>query len=135
MVVYMRRTGADPQLSPWLEGRNHLHPGLHRAQDAIAADPARPWTIPELAALANTSPRHLTRLFQIHAATSPLDYIHRLRVALARELLTSSTLDLERIAERSGFGSTRQLRRVWTKYHTMPPSRSRGEQAADGPAA
>jgi transcriptional regulator GlxA family with amidase domain len=127
MVVYTRRTGADPQLSPWLDGRNHLHPGLHRAQDAIAADPAHPWTIAELAALANTSPRHLTRLFHGHAATSPLDYIHRLRVALARDLLTRSTLNLTHVAERSGFNSTRQLRRVWTKYNAMPPSRSRGE--------
>ena len=25
-VVYMRRAGSDPQLSPWLVCRNHLHP-------------------------------------------------------------------------------------------------------------
>lgn len=125
MVVYTRRTGADPQLSPWLEGRNHIHPGLHRAQDAIAADPARAWTSSDLAAVANTSARHLTRLFQSHAAMSPIDYVHRLRVALARELLTNSTLDLERVAERSGFGSSRQLRRVWNKYNPLPPSASR----------
>jgi transcriptional regulator GlxA family with amidase domain len=125
MVVYARRTGADPQLSPWLEGRNHIHPGLHRAQDAIAANPAHAWTSTELASVANTSPRHLTRLFQSHAAMSPIDYVHRLRVALARELLTNSTLDLERVAHRSGFGSSRQLRRVWNKYNALPPSQSR----------
>jgi transcriptional regulator GlxA family with amidase domain len=125
MVVYARRTGADPQLSPWLEGRNHLHVGLHRAQDAIAANPAHPWTAAELAAVAHTSPRHLTRLFHLHASTSPLDYIHRLRVALAREMLTNSTLDLERVAAKAGFGSSRQLRRVWNKYNALPPSQSR----------
>ena len=37
LVVYLRRGGADPQLSPWLEGRNHVHPAIHRVQDAIAA--------------------------------------------------------------------------------------------------
>ncbi len=129
MVVYSRRTGADPQLSPWLEGRNHLHSGLHRAQDAIAANPAHPWTATELAAVAHTSPRHLTRLFHSHAATSPIDYIHRLRVALARQLLTNSTLDLERVAERSGFGSSRHLRRVWNKYNSLPPSQSRADRS------
>ena len=129
MVVYARRTGADPQLSPWLEGRNHLHPGLHRAQDAIAADPAHPWTASKLASVAHTSPRHLTRLFHSYAATSPIDYIHRLRVALARQLLTNSTLDLERVAERSGFGSSRQLRRVWNKYNSFPPSQSRADRS------
>jgi transcriptional regulator GlxA family with amidase domain len=39
LVVYIRRTGADSQLSPWLEGRNHIHPSVQRVQDAIAADP------------------------------------------------------------------------------------------------
>ncbi len=39
LVVYLRRSGADPQLSPWLEGRNHIHPAVHRVQDAIAARP------------------------------------------------------------------------------------------------
>jgi transcriptional regulator GlxA family with amidase domain len=125
MVVYARRTGADPQISPWLEGRNHLHPGLHRVQDAIAADPARAWTADELAAVAQTSARHLTRLFQSYAAMSPLDYVHLLRIALARELLTNSTLDLERVAARAGFGSSRQLRRIWNKYNALPPSQSR----------
>src|SRR6185312_6596182 len=30
LVVYLRRSGSDPQLSPWLEGRNHIHPAIHR---------------------------------------------------------------------------------------------------------
>ena len=49
LVIYLRRTGADPQLSPWLEGRNHLHTAVHRVQDAIAAKPARAtgiWKMP-----------------------------------------------------------------------------------------
>ena len=44
LVVYLRRSGSDPQLSPWLEGRNHIHPAVHRVQDTIAADLARPWS-------------------------------------------------------------------------------------------
>ncbi|VTR45591.1 transcriptional activator FtrA [Serratia fonticola] len=39
MVVYFRRSGDDPQLSPWLRYRNHLHPAVHRAQDVMAAEP------------------------------------------------------------------------------------------------
>ena len=29
MVVWFRRSGDDPQLSPWLRYRNHLHPAIH----------------------------------------------------------------------------------------------------------
>lgn len=131
MVVYLRRSGADPQLSPWLEGRNHLHPAVHRVQDAITANPSHPWSLDELAALAHSSPRHLTRLFAKHAGVNPLEYIHHLRVALARDLLANSQLDLERVAERAGFGSSRQLRRVWRKYNPLPPGRARRAPARE----
>lgn len=125
MVVYMRRGGADPQLSPWIAGRNHLHPGLHRVQDAITAAPCDDWSVSRMASLACTSSRHLARLFHEHAGMNPLDYLHRLRVSVARELLAQSTLDMEAIAERAGFGSARHLRRIWSKYEATPPSESR----------
>ncbi|PIK73646.1 AraC family transcriptional regulator, partial [Methylobacterium frigidaeris] len=84
LVVYLRRAGNDPQLSPWLDGRNHLHPAIHRVQDAVSADPARAWSLEALADIAATSPRHLSRLFNRHAGMSLPTYVNSLRVALAR---------------------------------------------------
>jgi transcriptional regulator GlxA family with amidase domain len=130
LVVYLRRSGADPQLSPWLEGRNHIHPAVHRAQDAISAHPSRAWTLGALARIASTSPRHLSRLFNEHAGMSLPDYINRLRVSLARELLGNTRLDMERVAERSGFASARQLRRAWSRSYATPPHAARGAGAA-----
>jgi transcriptional regulator GlxA family with amidase domain len=46
-------------------------------------------------------------------------------VALARELLAQSSLDMEAVAERAGFGSARHLRRVWRKVHGSAPSAER----------
>lgn len=125
MVVYLRRTGADPQISPWLDRRNHLHPGVHRVQDAIAADPAHPWTLDELGAIAGASPRHLARLFQLHTGDSPLAYINALRIALARQFLANSQFTLDHVAERAGFGSLRHLRRIWGRYNATSPARWR----------
>jgi transcriptional regulator GlxA family with amidase domain len=125
LVVYLRRGGGDPQLSPWLEGRNHIHPAVHRAQDAVAADPVRNWSVGELARVAGASARNLSRLFNEHTGMSVTDYTNRMRVALARQLLASSSLDMEAVAERSGFGSSRQLRRAWSRLHEAPPSRMR----------
>ena len=125
LVVYLRRGGSDPQLSPWLEGRNHLHPAVHRAQDAVAADPARDWSLSALAQVAHASERHLSRLFNQHAGMNVPDYVNRLRVALARELLGHTQLDMERVAERSGFASARQLRRAWRRSHATPPHLAR----------
>ena len=131
LVVYLRRSAADPQLSPWLEGRNHIHPAIHRAQDAIANDPARAWPLSSLARVAATSSRNLSRLFNQHAGMSVTTYVNRMRVALARQLVLGSQLDIETVAERAGFKSARQLRRAWGRLHDLPPSRARAEDAAD----
>ena len=126
LVLYLRREGADPQISPWLAGRNHLHPAVHRVQDAIIANPAEDWSLPGLANIANTSPRHLSRLFNEHTGMNISAYINSLRVALAHQLLTSSRLDMERVAERTGFASSRQLRRAWRRSYDTPPAALRG---------
>jgi transcriptional regulator GlxA family with amidase domain len=130
LVVYLRRGGGDPQLSPWLEGRNHMHPAIHRAQDAVAADPARAWSVAALASVAHASPRTLSRLFNEQAGMSVTDYVNRMRVALAFELVSGSGLGIERVAERAGFGSARQFRRAWGRYHDRPPARVRAGLAA-----
>jgi transcriptional regulator GlxA family with amidase domain len=122
LVVYLRRSGTDPALSPWVQHRNHLHPAVHRVQDAVTRRPAASWTSNELATVACTSPRNLTRLFAEHAHCSPLDYVQLIRFAFAKELVTQSRLDLERIAMRAGFRSAQQLRRVWSRWEPRPPS-------------
>jgi transcriptional regulator GlxA family with amidase domain len=126
LVVYLRRAGSDPALSPWVMHRNHLHPGVHRVQDAVARDPAARWSSAELAAVACTSTRNLARLFAEHARCSPLDYVQLIRFAFAKQLITQSSLDLERVAARAGFRSAQHLRRVWARWEARPPSAFRG---------
>ncbi len=125
LVVYMRRTTADPQLSAWVMHRNHIHPAVHKVQDAIARNPAADWSSAKLAAVASMSARNLGRLFAEHAGCSPLDYVQRLRVAVAREMVMNSNLALERVAERSGFSSAHHLRRVWRRWERVSPAECR----------
>jgi transcriptional regulator GlxA family with amidase domain len=125
LVVYMRRSGGDPQLSPWVMHRNHVHPVLHRVQDAVLKDPAAHWSAGRLASVACMSSRNLARLFSEHAGCSPLDYVQRLRVALARELVSNSELAMERVAEKAGFSSAHQLRRVWRRWEATSPTEHR----------
>jgi transcriptional regulator GlxA family with amidase domain len=115
MVVWQRRDGDSAQLSPFLNYRNHLHPAIHRVQDAVAADPARAWSAAQLARIACVTPRHLARLFKAHTGIAPIDYRRQLQLGLVDGLIARRELSLERIAEASGFGSARDLRRVWLK--------------------
>jgi len=129
LVVYLRRSGADPQLSPWLEGRNHIHPAVHRVQDVIASDLRRSWTLRGLARIGGASDRHLSRLFHEHVGMTIAEYRNRLRVAFAQQLLRETNLDIEGVAERAGFGSSRHLRRAWRKVYKTPPSAARTRAA------
>lgn len=131
LVIYFRRSEADPQLSPWLLHRNHIHPGIHRAQDAVIRNPAQGWTLDELAAQALTSPRHLARLFRTHAGISPLAYVRKVRTASARDILRQDArLNLERVAEMAGFSSAEQMRRAWRRFEGRNPVDARRASAA-----
>lgn len=116
LVLYFRRSGDDPQLSPWLCHRNHIDHRVHRAQDLVVRDPAFAWTVHELAARSHTSPRHLARLFRLHAGISPQAYVRKMRTAAAKELLHQRDLSMNMVAEMAGFSSAEQLRRAWKQF-------------------
>jgi len=129
MVVAQRRGPHDPELSPFLAYRNHLHAALHRVQDAVSEKPDHDWSVPRMAEVAHTSPRHLTRLFVEHAGVAPLAYLRRLRLASA-QLALQAGASVTRAAEVSGFGSDTQLRRAWRQFgldgSPSAPSAARG---------
>jgi transcriptional regulator GlxA family with amidase domain len=112
MVVALRRGPNDPELSPFLNHRNHLHAALHRVQDAIGQQPDAPWNVPRMADMAHTSSRHLTRLFMEHADIAPLQYLRRIRLAVAEQALQAGH-NVTQAAALAGFGSDTQLRRAW----------------------
>jgi transcriptional regulator GlxA family with amidase domain len=115
LVVAMRRGPQDPELSPFLAHRNHLHPALHRVQDAVSHAPAQECDLAAMASLAHTSPRHLTRLFVEHAKVAPLAYLRQIRLAVAQQALRSGS-NVTQAAELAGFSSDTQLRRTWHQF-------------------
>lgn len=112
LVVALRRGPNDPELSPFLAYRNHLHSSLHRVQDTVSQQPAHAWSVPAMADVAHASPRHLTRLFMAHAGIAPLQYLRRIRVAAAQAALQSGC-NVTQAAAMAGFSSDTQLRRAW----------------------
>ncbi|OWQ83410.1 hypothetical protein CDN99_26340 [Roseateles aquatilis] len=111
MVVYLRRGAQDPELSPMLAHRHHLHPALHRVQDAICADPRADWSLARMAGIGHVTPRHLTRLFTQHGGTTPLDYLRAIRLELARREIERGARPVQ-AALAAGFSSDQQLRRT-----------------------
>lgn len=87
LVLGSRRTSASSAQSPLLSLRAHLHPALHRVQDAVAANVTQAWTIQKMAAVACVTPRHLGRLFLEHTGGTARQYLEAVRLAKAREAL------------------------------------------------
>jgi transcriptional regulator GlxA family with amidase domain len=129
MVVYLRRSPRDPELSPFLVHRRHRHGAVHRVQDAISAEPERDWNMTALAALGHVTERHLLRLFTDYAGVSPLNYLRSIRLERARQSLAHGA-SVTHAAELAGFRSGLHLRRAWSRQWGGSP---RDAVRADAP--
>ena len=129
MVVYFRRSAQDPETSPFLAQRHHLHAAVHRVQDAVLKAPERDWDMKALAKLGHTTERHLHRLFVDQAGVTPLQYLRSIRLERARQSLLSGA-SVSRAAEGAGFHSDLQLRRAWGReWGGSPRDATRGGSA------
>lgn len=126
MVVYLRRGPQDPQLSPLLAGRNHLHAAVHRVQDAVCAQPGAAWSLQAMADVAHVTARHLSRLFQTHVGSSPRVYLEAVRTSLAQQALQAGHGPKQALAQ-VGIAGARQWRRIRLRQRSAeaagrPPS-------------
>ena len=130
MVVYVRRSPLDAELSPFLAHRRHLHPVVHRVQDSLAADTKRNWDMTTLADMAHVSERHLLRLFREHASISPLEFLSTIRLERAKKSLERGA-SVTLAADAAGFQSALQLRRAWRRqWGGSPRDATRGSVQA-----
>jgi transcriptional regulator GlxA family with amidase domain len=124
MVVYVRRSARDPELSPFLGHRRHTHAVVHKVQDAIGAEPERDWSMAALADIGHVTERHLLRLFMDHAGESPMQCLQTIRLERARQSLEHGA-SVTDAAEVAGFRSGLNLRRAWSKHWGGSPRDAR----------
>lgn len=134
MVVYLRRSPRDTELSPFQMHRRHLHPTVHRVQDAIVTDPQRHWNMASLARVGHAAERHLLRLFVEHAGISPLHYLRLIRLERARQSLEYGAT-VTRAAAAAGFRSDLQLRRAWSRQWGGSPRDAARAASPGAPAS
>lgn len=81
--------------------------------------------VDRLAARAHMSPRTFARRFRDETGTTPLQWLTSQRIALAEELLETSSLSIEQIASRVGFGNAATLRHHFTQALGTTPQEFR----------
>lgn len=120
VVLYFRRGESDPQLSIFLQYRNHLDTRIHTAQDVIATNLATPFIIEDLADKVNMSARNLTRQFKKTTGITIGNYLTKLRVEQSVHLLAEG-YTLEYATKECGLKSTNQLRTLLKKHEGLIP--------------
>lgn len=78
-------------------------------------------SVERLAAEAHMSPRTFARRFRDETGTTPLQWLTSQRLALAEELLENSTVQIEQIATRVGFGNAAAFRHHFTATRGTSP--------------
>ncbi len=116
VVVYLRRGEEDPQLSVFLQYRNHQEDRIHEIQNWLSHHLSSGITLEELAFKVHTSARNLTRLFKNTTGITIGEYVEKLRVETAMHLLNEGA-KVEAVTMECGLKSTNQLREI-LKRHT-----------------
>ncbi len=112
LVVYNRRSGNAAQESEMLKFRNHIHTGIHKAQDHIIENLDQKTSLYELAEIANMSERNFTRVFRKETNVTVNEFITAIRKEVISKLLQNPDLSKIEIANKVGLESEKQLKRI-----------------------
>jgi AraC family transcriptional regulator, alkane utilization regulator len=118
-VVRWQLTHVTEGRRGWLAGLNDPH--VSRALTLLHAEPARSWTVEELADRAGISRAALGKRFVDLVGEAPMQYLAGWRMHLARRLLRDSSLSLAEIAARVGYESEASFNRAFSRLVGAPP--------------
>lgn len=137
-----RRSGRDLILARLVEvlliealrskPEEHTPPGLLRgmadtrmatAMRHIHGDPARSWTVAQLAKKVALSRSAFFDRFTRAVGLPPMEYLLAWRMALAKDLLRREDIGLAEVAERVGYGSASTFSTAFSRHVGQSPSR------------
>lgn len=117
-AVVLRQASQSSQLPPGLltiAGNQRLAPAI----SAMFSEPARNWSLPELAALCNMSRATFMRHFRDALGRSTIDFLTDIRMSLAANDLKDSARATEAVAESVGYQSVSSFRRLFAERMGM----------------
>ena len=132
LFVLVLRAASESDQAP--EGLLALagHARLGPAISAMFADPARAWTLPELAEMCGMSRATFVRHFQDKLGRSAADLLTDIRMSLAANALKKPGIGTEAVADLVGYQSVAAFRRMFTSTMGMTPGQWRRQVSATG---
>jgi len=100
---------------------------------AMHREPARAWTVEDLARTAALSRSAYFQRFSRTVGLPPMEYLLAWRMALAKDLLSAGRIAIDHVAERVGYASASTFSTAFVRHVGQPPggyARERREQRA-----
>ena len=125
LVLFAKRPGGQAQFSTPLTLQAAERRPLRDAQEHIRAHPEADLTVPALAERAHMSARNFARAFRQEVGQTPAAFVESARIEHAKQLLEATSLPVEQVAARSGFGTPDTFRRAFARRLGVSPARYR----------
>ena len=125
LLVVMKRQGGQAQFSPLMASVGPQETPITRVQNHILEHLDHAFSIDSMARMASMSPRHFARVFAREVNMTPMEFLQGARIDRARNLLETSELPLKTVAFKSGFGSVRHMRFLFTEKLGLTPAQYR----------
>lgn len=117
----------DPRLLETKETDTQYTPQVREALSFLDEHLHEPITMRQVADRLHLNPSYFSVLFKEQTDLTFSEYISRLRVLRAKELLLRTTLSVGEIAERVGYQSDKYFIKVFKSYEGMSPSKYRSQ--------
>jgi transcriptional regulator GlxA family with amidase domain len=89
---------------------------------------SKPISVAQAAESASMSKRNFQRRFKCEFDMTPLEYLLRARFEVARNMLRTTNVPVDKIARRCGLGDGNRLGRLFKKRYGMSPTQFRAQQ-------
>ena len=120
LVVFLKRPGGQSQFSAYLTSEAS-RPELRDLQAWIMVNLTKDLRVETLAERLCMSPRNFARFFLAEAGMTPAKFVELARIDAARHYLGSTTLSIEAVADKSGFGDPERMRRAFIRQLGVNP--------------
>jgi AraC-like DNA-binding protein len=129
LIAALRAWFARPQADTPAWYRAYGDPVVGRALRLIHNDPARPWTVAQLARETGASRAALARRFHVLVGEPPMAFLTGWRIALAADLLREPGSTIGSVAHQVGYGTPYALSTAFKRVRGVSPQQHRAATA------
>jgi AraC-like DNA-binding protein len=132
LIAVLRAWFSRPEAAAPAWYRSQADPVVGRTLGLLHADPARRWTLAELARAVGVSRPVLARRFQAVVGESPMAYLTAWRLALAADLLAEPDATIGTVADQVGYSTPYALSAAFKRVRGISPKAHRARVLGGG---